>query len=960
MCLYNFSIRAGNLLGYGNWSEDRLQLTIGISGAVGNFRAEATYSMQVDLEWTSPSDTGTFQPNTSLIRNYIVETSLNSAFSPLLNRLLAPNNCTGVSVCSVFYSIRNADLIRNSQTSLPLWTLVYFRVYAVTDVGAGNYSETVSVAPAIPSLRDPIVRLQGSNVTGARNSSLRVQFRLFTTLNINDYVAVGGLGPFGIDGAYLSGNIIAGLDGSVFVQRAGDMQGAYLASWNGTVNQITTSDIHQDGNGFVANEGNGILYFKRSGLSMAPSGSTISFEIANITNPHQSGSFSFNLWTLNSYGNFTQDQASNVSGVTIASGPLGNASIQVSDPRVGSLTTIKLSFNLGSRNTFTTSCSIEVLFGSYLNLGNDASSIQVTGLSGIDGNFIVNLSGGRFIIQREGGSNILPGVAISLGIQGTNYVFVSSQSSAIVIRLLSSASSVIDQSTDWIYVNVVPFFLISQIRQSTPVALARNTLSIDISLSVNMTFPCNITVAGLNGYPGLQPASSVNFIPGAGTFMASTILCNSNLMAGSGTWISGALILLLCQGQSLGSSTLLSIAFSVSNPAVDTAPSDIFISSTGNPTIPAIKMTSPTNPLLGISDGYRPLRVIVPAFSIFVAAQSTPIASATNVVTVTLGCKNVECSAGTTLTISGISSSSTKTGPSPSLNLAGPSSALFTGSAGDFDPIGGTFKLTIAPGQAIALGSNISFTFTVENADVDSQAPNLTLSGTGNISVFCLNASQFTSLLNSLVSVSMNGVASWYTPFFLIVPKFSKIVVTQVITGSTPLINTITVTFSSSNIDCMVGTIFTLSGLIGSNMTGTDKIVLSGSDSALFGSTAAFNSAAGSLIFTVLTGASSAGSDVSFSFSLYVGMNWSASSITLSGRVSASAFGKNASSYVPISGPCSCYGVMYYAFPPTARSPTACVIDIRRLVSNFNNFLHSNGSAAIEIDMDGDSTSIRV
>ena len=76
-------------------------------------------------------------------------------------------------------------------------------------------------------------------------------------------------------------------------------------------------------------------------------------------------------------------------------------------------------------------------------------------------------------------------------------------------------------------------------------------------------------------------------------------------------------------------------------------------------------------PLLGVMDGRRPLRVVVPRFTAFVVAQSAPVANAFNTLTVTLGC-NVDFYGGSTATISGLTLATTSTKRNASLGRTSP------------------------------------------------------------------------------------------------------------------------------------------------------------------------------------------------------------------------------------------------------------------------------------------------
>ena len=111
--------------------------------------------------------------------------------------------------------------------------------------------------------------------------------------------------------------------------------------------------------------------------------------------------------------------------------------------------------------------------------------------------------------------------------------------------------------------------------------------------------------------------------------------------------------------------------------------------------IDAELMTLRTESLYGVVNGYSPLQVLRPAFTLKSIEQSTFFAGVSNTITVTLR-TNYRLASGSTVTITGLTGSQTES----SLSLPITSTYNQLGTSGEWEKESGTLKLTVS-----ALGS---------------------------------------------------------------------------------------------------------------------------------------------------------------------------------------------------------------------------------------------------------------
>jgi hypothetical protein len=71
-CTYSISVQAENEAGFGDWSTPTEVFVIGLSSAPQYCMATTKFSMQTDLSWLSPTDTGGLSPDNALIHHYVV------------------------------------------------------------------------------------------------------------------------------------------------------------------------------------------------------------------------------------------------------------------------------------------------------------------------------------------------------------------------------------------------------------------------------------------------------------------------------------------------------------------------------------------------------------------------------------------------------------------------------------------------------------------------------------------------------------------------------------------------------------------------------------------------------------------------------------------------------------------------------------------------------------------------
>jgi hypothetical protein len=171
-------------------------------------------------------------------------------------------------------------------------------------------------------------------------------------------------------------------------------------------------------------------------------------------------------------------------------------------------------------------------------------------------------------------------------------------------------------------------------------------------------------------------------------------------------------------------------------------------------------MTKPGTALYGVANGYDPLKVEVPAFSVKSIQQSTPVSGAANTMTVTLTA-NYNLATGSTVTITGLTGSQT----ADSAGLAVTSSPSVLAATGDWKQNTGILVLTAAS-QATS-GTPFVVTFILTNPATAQPSPAVSVSATLAGSVGSIAVAAMTK-----PGTALSGVPNGYDPLLVTVPSF--------------------------------------------------------------------------------------------------------------------------------------------------------------------------------------------
>ena len=185
---------------------------------------------------------------------------------------------------------------------------------------------------------------------------------------------------------------------------------------------------------------------------------------------------------------------------------------------------------------------------------------------------------------------------------------------------------------------VVPEFVARTASQSTPVSGAANKITLELQVSVDLS-GADASVIVLSDFTGagLDPVVTLEAVSGGNSGV--NLFCGDDGTSRLGEWDSAAstLTLWFCPEQTMHVGQKYAIAFTITNPAGDQESPRLMIKARGDfvqtEAVPLVKSTAT---VLGIAGGASPLKVVVPMFTTKRIAQSTPISSVSNVITVTL------------------------------------------------------------------------------------------------------------------------------------------------------------------------------------------------------------------------------------------------------------------------------------------------------------------------------------
>jgi hypothetical protein len=390
---------------------------------------------------------------------------------------------------------------------------------------------------------------------------------------------------------------------------------------------------------------------------------------------------------------------------------------------------------------------------------------------------------------------------------------------------------------------VVPTFTTRIIAQSKPVISAPdNVITVTLVANVNVGAGTVITISGLAG------ATDAGTVTLTGTD-SSRFSKSGGATASEGALAAGVLTLKVLASNDLTAGQTYTFAFTVTNPSTPQGAQTITITASGTslPSFAAAQglMTSPGTPLLGVQNGYAPLLVVaaVPVFRVRTIGQSTPVAGATNTITVTLTAGST-LAPGSTVTISGLTGSQT----ADATSLAVVSSLSVLEATGDWKQSTGTLVLTTGR-SVIAQDVQLTASFTLMNPAAAQASPavnvSATLAGGGGANPAVAMTKTGTALF---------GVPNGYDPLLVAVPAFSVKSIQQstTVAGAT---NTFTVTLTA-NYNLAASSKVTITGLTGSQTADSASLAVTSSPSVLE-PTGDWKQTTGTLVLTAASQAAS-------------------------------------------------------------------------------------------------------
>jgi hypothetical protein len=221
--------------------------------------------------------------------------------------------------------------------------VVHCRVRAVTRVGAG-LAAIGQATPVIPSLSGSAVALLTS-VTGAAGD-VSVNLTTNTSLRPGELVAVVFPGGFDVSGALL--------------------RAARLGAGAGALSRM--EGLH-GACGYMCSSATPVVHLAFSSVESLPAGASISVVLGGVVNRKWAGGTgTFQIKTLSPTGNFTIDEALNISGSLLLPGLLPAAALSLADPHTGRLTTATVTFATSDRNPLPFDARIRLIYPSELTL----------------------------------------------------------------------------------------------------------------------------------------------------------------------------------------------------------------------------------------------------------------------------------------------------------------------------------------------------------------------------------------------------------------------------------------------------------------------------------------------------------------------------------------------------------------------------------------------------------------
>ena len=237
---------------------------------------------------------------------------------------------------------------------------------------------------------------------------------------------------------------------------------------------------------------------------------------------------------------------------------------------------------------------------------------------------------------------------------------------------------------------LVPAFSVKYIEQSSPVAGANNTMTVTLTANYNLGSGSTVTITGLTG----SQTTSTSSLSATST---------RSLLGTTGNWSQNTGQLVLTAGSHVETSkTSVVLTFTLINPAMSQTSPPVRVGAViiqGGSVLGSINaelMTSRTGgyaqtQLYGVVEGYKPLQVLRPAFTLKSIEQSSLFPGDANTITVSLR-TNYRLASGSTVTIAGLTGSQTAS------SLSFPITSTYNqfGTTGEWEKESGTLKLTVS------------------------------------------------------------------------------------------------------------------------------------------------------------------------------------------------------------------------------------------------------------------------
>jgi hypothetical protein len=371
----------------------------------------------------------------------------------------------------------------------------------------------------------------------------------------------------------------------------------------------------------------------------------VSAQTSPATNIAASGTAAIASAAMTKPGTALYGVANGADPLTVVVPSFSLKSIQQSTPVSGATNTLTVSltanFNLAAGSTVTITGLTESQTANSGNLTVSSTSSQL-GTSGVwtqsTGELVLTAASGgtasgtawevTFTLANTAAAQSSPAVNVSAAIKDGSGNSVGSIASAAMTKPGTALYGVAN-GADPLTV-VVPSFSLKSIQQSTPVSGATNTLTVSLTANFNLAAGSTVTITGLTES---QTANSGNL----------TVSSTSSQLGTSGVWTqsTGELVLTAASGGT-ASGTACVLTFDLTNTAAAQSSPEVRIeayvmaSGAALTSISRSRMVRPHLNPFGVFNGSDPLQVVVPEFLTRSIAQSTCLAGATNILTLTL------------------------------------------------------------------------------------------------------------------------------------------------------------------------------------------------------------------------------------------------------------------------------------------------------------------------------------